>query len=270
VRLLSPVALLLVLCICTACADSMFYRPGDRRVPSPTQLGLFAEDVTFAAPNGPELHGWWLPAAGKVEGTVVYCHGNTGHIGNHVEWIKWLPAHGFQVLTFDYRGYGRSQGAPERRGTIDDAIAAIDFALARDPDGVVVFGHSLGGAIGIQATAARPAVRAVVAESSFPSYREAARGSITGLGWLLQFLVSDGHDPDDVLDKIPPRPLLVIHGDCDHIVPLEVGMQLFERASAPKTLHVVAGCRHRTPWAKEGAKFERLLVKFFRDAVRGR
>lgn len=251
-----------------SCADSLFYRPRDRRVPPPAMLGVHAHDVTFSAPNGPMLHGWWLPAAGTVQGTVVYCHGNTGHIGNHVEWIKWLPAHGFQVLTFDYRGYGRSVGETTRRGTIDDAIAAVDFALARDPRGVVVFGHSLGGAIGIQAAAARPAVRAVVAESSFPSYREAARGSITGLGWLLQFLVSDGCDPDDVLDKIPPRPLLVMHGDCDHIVPLAIGMQLFERAHPPKQLRVFAGCRHRTPWAKEGAKFERLLVEFFRDAIR--
>ena len=252
------------------CTDSLFYRPGHARVPAPADLGLFAEVVTFAAPRGPKLHGWWLPAAGIVQGTVVYCHGNTGNLGNHVEWIKWLPAHGFQVLTFDYRGYGNSEGSLTRRGTIDDAIAAIDFALSRDPLRVVVFGHSLGGAIGINAVAERPAVRGIVAESTFPSYREAARGSVPGLGWLLQFLVSDGDDPDDVLDKIPPRPLLVVHGDKDRIVPLSIGMQLFERAEVPKTLHVVAGNGHRTPWAREGAKFERLLVDFFVAAIRDR
>lgn len=262
-----------VLVLCAAslfvgCTDSLFYRPGNAFVPTPSELGLFAEQVIFASPNGPKLHGWWLSAAGAVQGTVVYCHGSTGHIGHHVEWIKWLPAHGFQVLTFDYRGYGNSGGTPTRRGTIDDAIAAIDFALSRDPSRVVVFGHSLGGAIGINAVAERSAVRAIVAESTFPSYREAARGSVPGLGWLLQFLVSDGDDPDDVLDKIPPRPLLVVHGDQDHIVPLSIGMQLFERAQPPKTLHVVAGNGHRTPWARQGAKYERLLVDFFLDAIR--
>lgn len=261
-------SVLLVTALLTAgCADSWFYRGGPGPVPSPAALQLTAEELTFTAPDGPVLRGWWLPAQNTSLGTVVFCHGNKGHIGRHLGAVRWLPAHGFAVLLFDYRGYGDSEGTPTRAGTIADAVAAIDVALARDPERVVVFGHSLGGAIGISAAAQRPAVRAVVAESTFPSYRAAARAQVPLLGWLLQFLVSSGDDPQDVLDRIPPRPLLVVHGSEDRIVPLSLGEELFARAHEPKTLYIADGSGHRTPWAQEGAAFERRLVEFFVAAI---
>ena len=262
------VLLLLLVWLPTSCADTLFYRPGVRAVRSPSQLQLAAQELYFAAPDGALLHGFWFPAAGKVEGTVVYCHGNRGNLELHVDWVKWLPAHGYQVLLFDYRGYGKSDGSTTRSGTVTDAIAAIDLALFRDPGRVVVYGHSLGGAIAMCAAAARPQVRAVVAESTFASYREAARGRVPLLGWLLQFLVSNGDDPELVLDRIAPRPLLVVHGDQDGIVPLATGMSLFERARLPKSLSVYAGSGHRTPWVREGSRFEARLVGFFGDAIR--
>lgn len=263
--------LLAVACVflATGCADGWFYRPGGPAVPDASTLGIAAEDLDFAAPDGPALHGWWLPARGEPLGTVVYCHGNKGNVGQHLTWVRWLPARGFNVLLFDYRGYGRSAGEPSRAGTIADAVAALDVALARDPDRVVVYGHSLGGAIGIRAAAERPAVRAVVAEGTFPSYRAVARAQVPLLGVLLQFLVSSGEDPEDVLDRIPPRPLLVVHGSEDGIVPLYLGEALFERAQEPKTLYVAEGSGHRSPLAREGAAFEQRLVDFFTTALRG-
>lgn len=260
------VAALLPLLVIASCADGWFYRPGDALVPAVSTLDLAAEDVTFAAADGTQLHGWWLPAEGAARGTVVYCHGNKGNVGQHLTWVRWLPARGFHVLLFDYRGYGRSSGSPDRAGTVADAVAALDFALARDPDGVFVYGHSLGGAIGIRAAAERPAVRAVVAEGTFPSYRAAARAQVPLLGVVLQLLVSNGEDPEDVLDRIAPRPLLVVHGSEDRIVPLHLGEELFERAHEPKTLYVAAGSGHRSPLAREGAAFEQRLVDFFTAA----
>ncbi len=255
--------------LAASCADGWFYRPGGPPVPAAHALGIVAEDVTFAAPDGPKLHGWWLPAEGVCRGTVVYCHGNKGNVGQHLTWVRWLPARGFNVLLFDYRGYGNSAGEPSRAGTIADAVAALDLALARDPDRVFVYGHSLGGAIGICATAERPAVRAVVAEGTFPSYRAAARAQVPLLGVLLQFLVSSGEDPENVLDRLPPRPLLVVHGSEDRIVPLDLGEALFARAREPKSLYVAVGSGHRSPLAREGAAFERHLVDFFINAMRG-
>jgi fermentation-respiration switch protein FrsA (DUF1100 family) len=263
----SSVTLLLAVCLLHGC-NSWFYYPNQEIYGSAASYGLDAQDVAFAAPGGPRLHGWWTPARGEVQGTVVYCHGNYGNLTHHAGIVRWFPDRGFNLLIFDYRGFGRSEGSVDRAGTVLDAIAAIDFALARDPHRTVVFGHSLGGAIGLVAAASRPAVRAIAVESTFYSYRAAARCAVPALGFMVPLLVSDGFDPVDALPQIPPRPLLVIHGTDDEITPFQLGRELFDRAEDPKTLRVVKGGGHVTPWVAEREKFEAYLCGFFRASIR--
>ena len=164
-----------LLCAMLVGCDSWFYFPGAEIHGTPETYDLAVEEVTFAAPDGPDLHGWWVPAKGKAQGTIVYCHGNFANLTLHAKFVRWVPARGFNLLVFDYRGYGKSEGVVTRAGTVADAVAAIDLALRRDPKRTVVFGHSLGGAIGIVAASKRPQVRAIVVESTFPSYRAAAK-----------------------------------------------------------------------------------------------
>ncbi|MCC6672239.1 MAG: alpha/beta hydrolase [Planctomycetes bacterium] len=242
--------------------DRWFFFPEVGVPVKPQDPGVQIDDVTFAAPGGPVLHGWWLRAEGSARGTVVYCHGNHANRGHHFRFVQWLPRRGFDVLIFDYRGYGDSAGSPTREGLVDDTIAAIDLALARDPGRTVVFGHSLGGALGIVAAAARPAVRAVIAESTFATYRAAARASMPALGPLVPWLVSGGHDPVDALARIAPRPLLVVHGREDRITPLALGEELFAAAREPKSLHLVHRGGHVAAWVTEGAAFEERFCAF--------
>lgn len=261
------VALLVLLPASCGIADGFFYRPDSELHATPATYGLDVEAVSFAAPGGPRLHGWWVPAPAPATGTVVYCHGNHRNLTWHARFVAWLPRRGFNLLVFDYRGYGQSDGSPSRAGTVADTLAAIDFALQRDPERTVLFGHSLGGAVGIVAAAERPAVRAVAVESSFPSYRAAARCSMPALAFLVPWLVSDGFDPEDALPRIPPRPLLVIHGSEDRITPLELGTALHEAAREPKQLRVAHGCAHESPWVAEGRAFEDDLCRFFAAAL---
>lgn len=248
-------------------ADRLFFFPDDRIRGTPEDYGVEAEVVRFSAPDGPELHGWWLRPEGEHRGTVVYCHGNAGNVTLHARHVAWLPAKGFAVLVFDYRGYGKSEGEVTRAGAVDDAVAAIDFALARDPERTVVFGHSLGGAIGVTATARRDAVRAVVAESTFANYREIACSMAPPFCSFVGLFVSKGQDPDAVLDQLPPRPIFVIHGDEDQTVSVDLGRALYERASEPKQLWIVPGGKHLSPWHLVPDEFERRVVEFFTTAI---
>ena len=245
--------------------DGLFFRPNSTIY---AERPANAEEVVFFAPDGPALHGWWLPSATPPRGSVVFCHGNARNLTWHVRYVAWLTERGFNVLVFDYRGYGASEGDPSRSGVVLDAVAAIDLVLARDPERTVVFGHSLGGAIALSAVARRPAVRAVVAESTFPTYRGVAAATVSWLSWLVPWLVSEGEDPVDALPKIPPRPLLVIHGTEDHIVDYELGASLFEAALEPKRFHRAKGADHFTPWVYEGEAFEGMLTEFFAEALR--
>ena len=126
--------------------DSFFYYPNARKYASPAEEGLKFESVHFAAKDGPRLHGWFFPATGEPKGTVLHLHGNAGNITGHFAHIAWLPTEGWNVLCFDYRGYGESEGKVTRAGTVSDAHAALDYLLKRPggPARIVVFGQSLG------------------------------------------------------------------------------------------------------------------------------
>jgi fermentation-respiration switch protein FrsA (DUF1100 family) len=183
---------------------------------------------------------------------VIHFHGNAANITNHIASVAWLPWEGYQLLLFDYRGYGQSDGAITREGSIIDSHAALDYALSRpdvDPNTVFAYGQSLGGAVAAYVAAERKEIRAVVIESSFPSYRDiAARHALKfamidlfakPLSW---WLISDGYDPIDVIAEIAPRPLLVIVCTDDPICPADLGRQLYDQAGEPREfLEVEAG-----------------------------
>jgi len=247
--------------------DGWFYFPNDRVYAEMASYAPKVEEVTFAAPDGPALNGWWLEAQGEQKGTVVYCHGNAANVTLHTRYVAWLSERGYAVFVFDYRGFGKSEGSVSRAGTVDDAVAAIDVALRRDPERTIVFGHSLGGAVGVAAAARRKAVRGVIAESTFSNYREIARSKAPALQALVPLFVSDGHDPDKVLDQLAPAPLLVIHGERDHIVPVAFGQRLFEQASEPKELWLVPEAAHFSPWTVRREEFERRFDAFFQRAL---
>jgi len=250
--------------------DRLFYFPSSRSYADPAAFGLAApKRPPLAAPGGPALDALWFAAAGPSRGTVVYCHGNSHNVSHHLRFVAWLPRRGFHLLAFDYRGYGRSLGDVTRAGTVADALAAIDLALARDPERTVVFGHSLGGAVALAAVAERPAVRAIAVECTFPSYRKVARAALPFLAPLIPLGVSKGFDPEDALARIPPRPLLVIHGTDDSTVPFRLGRELFDAALEPKRFYEERGGDHFSPWVREGEKFETMLTEFFDAAIRG-
>jgi fermentation-respiration switch protein FrsA (DUF1100 family) len=116
-------------------------------------------------------------------------HGNAQNISTHIGAVAWLPAEGFDVLLFDYRGYGSSEGTPSLGGLQHDFEAALALLLDSpelDAGPVVVFGQSLGAAVAITGLAASPErdrVAGLVIEGGCTSYRDVAREKLAGL-WL--------------------------------------------------------------------------------------
>ena len=260
--------------------DSKFYYPDDEVYYQPSELGLKHEDVRFRSAGGVELAGWFLPAMGAAKGLVVHMHGNAANISNHVELVEWLPKAGYHVLMFDYRGYGESEGKVTRKGTINDAHAAIDYALSR-PEArglpLFVYGQSLGGAIGLVVTADRPEVVAVVAESPFSSYRRVAARHVQKLvkvGWLASIAaamtISGGYDPIDFIDQISPRPVLIIGAEEDQICFAELARELYEAAGEPRTYWEAPGAQHLGIMEECPEELIEQVSKFFEKAGRGK
>lgn len=263
------------------CANSLFYYP-DRRdyeplLPHPVPH----EDVWVDTTDGLRLNGWFLKAEGVARATIVYLHGNAQNLTSHVAYVDWLPAAGYNVLVIDYRGYGLSTGRPTRRGILDDARAAWFYARSRpdvDPDKMILFGQSLGGANAI-ALAGReklPGLRAVIADSAFSSYGRIGREKILDipvLGWLLwpfsPLIVSSGLSPEPVVAHIAPVPLLLICGDRDTVVPPAHSARLFARARAPKLLWTVHGAGHAEALGRFRATTAPRLLQFLDYVLSG-
>ena len=248
--------LLLLLCCGLSGCTSVFLYPDRVHYLPNRALGTPAEDVWISAPGGSKLHALYLSAQGTSRATVLFLHGNAENLSSHVHAVGWLPAQGYSVLALDYRGYGRSQGEASVDAIHEDAEAALAWLTARDADKLtplVVYGQSLGGSIAIRlaaGSASRERIAAVIAESAFSSYRGIAREKLAQawLTWPLQYplslLISDRYSAIDVVDRISPISLLLIHGERDVIVDASHSRRLHAAAREPKDLWLIPEGRH--------------------------
>jgi len=258
--------------VLTGC-HSFFYWP-EKTYPAPGYLpGSQLHERYFPGKSGKRLSGWLLPArTSESKGLVVYCHGTDTNIGEYLEAVEFLPDQGFDLFLFDYGGYGASEGKPFRRGTIDDAHAAIDYAKA-DPlvrgKNVALYGYSLGAGVAHVTASERDDVVGVVAESGFTTYREIGK-KVARENWftwtfslLSRVLVLKGLDPIEYIDQVTPRPLYLIHGENDEVVPVRMAKQLYEKAYEPKRLWIIKNATHYSPPEVRHPHYERRISGYF-------
>jgi fermentation-respiration switch protein FrsA (DUF1100 family) len=224
-----------------------------------------------------ELNG--CRSAAKARGTILHLHGNAGNITGHFQHVAWLPAAGWNVLCFDYRGYGKSQGKMTRAGSIIDAHAALDYLLTRsdvDGGGIAAFGQSLGAAIGVVLAAERQEIAGLITDGGFTSYRRVASFRIRGnpllmctAWWVPPVLMTNEYDPIEYIGRVAPRPVLIIHGTADSIVPVDMARKLHAAAGEPKDLWIVDGADHYDP-LRENPEQGRTKVLAFLEKCTGR
>ncbi len=234
--------------------DRFFHFPTNTVYDRPEERGLRYESVGFESQGGVRLHGWFLAAAGRARGTVVHCHGNAGNITGHYRFVDWLPERGWNVLCFDYRGYGQSQGTPTREGTVLDTLAALDYVKTRpDVDGgrVVLFGQSLGGTVAILAAAQRDDLAGLAVEGAFTDYQAEAWFVCRRTWWLWgvagivsRFCIGPVGNALDRVGRLGGLPKLFICGGRDGIVDHRQTIALHDAAPEPKELWVIADGRH--------------------------
>jgi fermentation-respiration switch protein FrsA (DUF1100 family) len=235
--------------------EKLIYFPSSDLDDTPAALGLEHEDVVLHSSDGIRLHAWFLPArTGARRFTVLVCHGNAGNISHRLERALSMQRElGVDVLLFDYRGFGRSEGKPREQGTYEDALSAYRYLASERgiaPERIVLFGESLGAAVAVELSSRVPA-RALVLESPFTSIRAMARVAYPFLpaGWV--------RTKYDNLEKIGSLtvPLLVIHGTRDEVVPFRQGQELFRAAREPKRFLGVEGAGHTDSYVVGGASY---------------
>jgi hypothetical protein len=231
--------------------NSLLYFPSRTILETPAEAGLDYRDLSLETDDGERLHGWWIEARSERLGHLLLCHGNAGNVGDRVLHASLLTAAGFDVMLFDYRGYGRSSGRPSEQGTYRDARAALASLLRQpevDASRILYLGESLGGAVALElAQEHRPA--GLVLLSAFTSVRAMGRAHYP---FIPAALVPDAY-PSMRRIRDLRAPLLVLHGERDEIAPLSHGRALFEAAPHPKRMKVFPGVGHNDLMPLAGA-----------------
>jgi fermentation-respiration switch protein FrsA (DUF1100 family) len=228
-----------------------------------------AEDVWMQTSDGVRLHGWFTKASARpATATVIYFHGNGGNL-SYVGWIgQHLAAHGFDVLLFDYRGYGRSDGeVSDEQALYRDADAAYDYAVTErgaQPDRVALYGQSLGTAAAID-LASRRTCGALVLESAFSSASDLAAVILPWLPRWAHRLARNRFESARKLADIH-RPVLITHGEPDEVIPTAQGRKLFDLANEPKRLLIVPGAGHNVAGIG-GQDYIAIVAAFIADAL---
>jgi alpha-beta hydrolase superfamily lysophospholipase len=252
----------------------------------PLRLGLdTAEEIELTAADGIRLK-CWLFRSPTATASVIALHGHGGN-RHHLLPIAQLLYPDFHVLLLDHRGHGESDGLHTTIGYEErlDVPPAVDFLVGRGLGPVGIYGMSMGGAIAIQAAVEDQRIAAVLVDSPFARLRWAVQQSANLRGWPKQitpFLAYLGclttalhlhyrmqaFDPVEVVDRLAPRPIFIVHGTEDDVVPVASAHALYERAGHPKELWLLEGLKHCQALDERYDEFRARVLGFYRRWLR--
>jgi uncharacterized protein len=229
---------------------------------SPDEYGLDFETIEFKTSDKLTLRGVWIPASGSDK-AVVILHGHNSSYDFDIYRAPYLHEAGFNVLLFDFRGHGRSDGKHMTFGYEEqrDIFGAVDFLHLRGMRHIGLMGFSYGGIVAMVSTPVCPDIEAVIDDGGPARMRTAiaARGVEMGfprwlmrpLAWLIIAMASlrlranlFRYEAIRWVGKISPRPILFIHGDQDQYLP--DFDQLYQAAQPPKELWRLPDAGHTT------------------------
>lgn len=209
---------------------SLYYKP-DRALNYPYTYELDMELNGLVTLDGVRLTAW-ISRAKDNQPTLVYFHGNAGHLGTRNKRFKAFQEAGLGIVAISYRGFGTSEGSPSEQGLFQDAQAAMALARTLAPDDkLILFGESLGTGVAMAMALENPTVKAVVLEAPYRSI--AARGKEL-YPWLpVDWLILDRFDNEERAPDLK-IPLLVFASDTDTVVPYAHSQRVYELAGTSK------------------------------------
>lgn len=273
-------SILMVASFGNVACTGVFYQPDRVVYSSPAEYGGRAG--YFPSLDGTRLSYLYYPAAASPRALVLQFHGNGQNMTAHLRTLVWLTGAGYDFMTFDYRGYGSSDGRPTSRGVYEDAISAIRKAqsLAKEASlPLILYGQSLGGSLLLRVMADNPdlvSAQAIVIESAFYSYRSIAAEKVAAtwfvrpLQWMVPLLISDRYSPGGSgLENLSPTPVILIYPQDDKIVPPQHGRRLWSELAQPKYLWLPEQGGHLSAMRSQDGKHRRMLLELLEELLAG-
>lgn len=254
------------------------YAVGD----TPASVGLAYNNVTFPSRvDNVELKGWFLPSK-KSASTVIIAHGyRNNRLQDDVPSLavaKELINAGYNVLLFDFRNCGESSGNITTFGKheVKDLLGAIDY-VRQSPDvsqHIALLGFSMGAGTAILAGCQETAVDAVIADSPFANLNKHLSEKSFPVNYILMPVLTllTGLDPKQVspareVASLVPRPLMLIHGDADRVVPAKNSKEIFQAAGDNASLWIVQGADHLQSYNIVGKEYTDRIIEFLNKSL---
>ena len=218
-------------------------------------LGLPYRTVTFRTSDSVLLSAWEVPANEPSGMWVLLCHGQTGNLATTTrpQYYAYLRAIGVNILAFDWRGFGSSEGSPSEEGLYRDATAAYQYLRGTQrvpPDSIVIYGHSLGTAPAIELATRVPAAGLVI-EGGPKSVVARAQEIYPYLP--IGVAVSSRFNSIGRISRVT-IPILFLHAREDTRIPFAHGRALFDSAKAAKRFVDLSG-QHHDAFLADSAKY---------------
>jgi hypothetical protein len=254
----------------------LMYRPtsaDDLRAEAVRLDPKLVRDVQIETPDGATLRGWLLtavrPDSDERSPLVIYFPGNSLNRHERLTDLREVARSGFDVLIFDYRGYGDSTGSPSEGALTADAQRVWEFArdeLQYTEDQIVIFGESLGGAVAIllwsSDVARHPQPAALILNSTFTSMSSVVAWQYP---WFpFQYVLLDRWPSIERIGQVR-SPVVVFHGDADEMAPVSQGKELAASAAEGQFVEIAGGGHNDIPIGRLRRELRRIRAVLDRD-----
>jgi pimeloyl-ACP methyl ester carboxylesterase len=261
---------IICLCLClllTGCT-SLIYQPDKFFYAHPSQFNIKFDAFTIPSKDGTKISAWRLHSkTPNPKNIVLFFHGNAQNLTSHFVNLEWLTDFGYDVIIFDYRGYGVSEGEPNPKGASEDGLAFLDYTYQiykkENFKKFIVYTQSLGGSIALRSLedfSHRDDISLLVLDSTFLTAREVAREKTNR---VLAQLISNDYTADPKLAHIT-MPVLSIHSTADYVVNYQLGQDLYKRipVSTKKDFWTFGDKGHGDIFFVQDKKYRQLFLNY--------
>lgn len=243
---------------------------------------LKPESIFFQSSDGLRLAGVFIP--GRSGATVILLHGYGRSKEQMLPQASFLNQAGFNILMFDFRASGESEGkyitfGQKEQADLEGAVSYLEGRGDVDMAKVGLLGFSMGGAVALMKSGDLPAIRAIVVNSTFArfksviwqNFRQYFRGlPFFPLGWVVLWIIKYRTgiyfpliNPVKYLHKLKARPLMIMHGAHDKRIPIEDAFEMHKQAPWLKEFWLVKEAAHEDVYAITRDQYEEKVSGFF-------
>ena len=247
---------------------------------------LHPENIHFNSSDGIKLAGIFIK--GNLDATIILLHGYGRSKEQMLPQAAFLHKAGFNILMFDFRASGESEGkyitfGVKEKNDLEGAVSYLKTRKDINPEKIGLLGFSMGGAVAIMESGELPEIKAIVINSSYARFKTVIWNNFKiylkgvpffPLGWIVLLIIKSRTgiyypriNPIKYLEKLQKRPLMIIHGTHDKRIPVEDTMEFYKKAPWIKEFWLVKGAGHEDTYSIKSGEYEEKVINFFKKNV---